>query len=352
MSFETNTALDLITGALRNINVLEAGESPDAATSQDSLQILNDMLESWTIEKLFVFSSTEQTFHFNPGQYQYTLGNPLVGTFSATVTGGSNQITSTSIPANLTVGSMLIDSAGVSGGAGALPLFAPATTFSGLATPATQVTAIVGNTITLNQNALLTPAQNPEIIAYSTPGDIAYDSRTGAPIVLPVRITNAFTRITISGGNPQIQGLDYQIRIIPKDKYTVLGLKGISGPWPTDLYYDRTFPLGNIYVYPNPSMAGECHLWTDALLTDFSTINQPINLPQGYARAIKTNLAIELAAEYGKTVSSTLAMRARESKAAVKSLNAIPALEAFFDQHILKSRRADAGWILHGGFYT
>lgn len=341
MSFETSTALDIVTGALRNINVLEAGETPGATEAQDALQVLNDMLESWTLEKLFCFSSNEQRFNFNPGQYQYQIGNPIVGTFTGTVTAGSNQITNVTVPANLEVGSMLVDTAAYGGG-GALPV----------TTAAVQVLAIVGNTLTVSQPALLTPAQNPEIIAYSTPGDIAYDSSTGAPIVLPVRITNAFTRITVSGGNPMIQGLDYQMRIIPRDKYTALGLKGIAGPWPTDLYYDRTFPLGNLYFYPNPSMAGECHLWTDTLLTDFQTINQPINLPQGYARAIKTNLAIELAAEYGKAVSSTLAMRARESKAAIKSLNAIPALEAFYDQHILKSRRADAGWILHGGFYT
>lgn len=349
MSAVSTTALDLITGALRNINALESGETPNAQDANDALQVLNDLLESWTIEKLFVFSSTEQRFNFSPGTYQYTIGNPITGTFSGTVTSGSNVITGVTVPSNLVVGATLTDSA-VYGGFGAIPT----------TTAAVVVSAIGANTITMGfgptgatpANAILTPATNPEPIAFSVPGNIAYDSTTGAPIVLPARITNAFTRITVSAGNPMIQGLDYQIRIIPRDKYVALGLKGIAGPWPTDLYYDRTYPLGNLFFYPNPSMAGECHLWTDTLLSDFQTISAPINLPQGYARAIKTNLAIELAPEYGKAVSPTLARRAREAKAAIKALNQLESVEAFFDQHILKSRRADAGWILHGGFYT
>jgi len=334
MANTSTTALDLITGALRNINSLEAGEVPNADDASDALQILNDMLESWTIEKLFVFSSTENRFIFVPGQYQYTIGNPVGGTFTGTLVSGSPTISNVTIPADLSVGSMITD-VGAS-----IPTTTP-----------TLVTAIGTNTLTLSANAISTQATG-DVFTYTTPGDIAYDSSTGASIPLPVRITNAFTRITVGGGNPMVQGLDYQIQIIPRDKYTALGLKGIAGPWPTDLYYDRTYPLGNIYVYPNPSMGGELHYWTDTILMDLQNINSPINLPQGYARAIKSNLAIELAAENGKAVSPSLAMRARDAKAAIKSLNASPAVEAFFDQHILKSRRADAGWIMHGGFYT
>ena len=334
MANTSTTALDLIIGAYRNINSLEAGEVPNAQDANDALQILNDMLESWTIEKLFVFSSTENRFIFSPGTYQYTIGNPEAGTFTGSITGGANTITGVTVPSDLVVGSMITDSAGV------IPTSTP-----------TKVTAIGANTVTLSANATVTPATS-EVFTYTQPGDIAYDSSTGASITRPVRITNAFTRITVGNGNPMVQGLDYQIRIIPRDKYTALGLKGIAGPWPTDLYYDMTYPLGNLYFYPNPSMAGELHYWTDTILLDMADINAPINLPQGYARAIKTNLAIELAAENGKAISNTLALRAKQAKAAIKALNMTPALEAFFDQHILKSRRADAGWILHGGFYT
>ena len=66
MSATSTTALDLITGALRDINALESGEVPTAQDANDALQVLNDLLESWSIEKLFIFSSTENRFVFNP----------------------------------------------------------------------------------------------------------------------------------------------------------------------------------------------------------------------------------------------------------------------------------------------
>lgn len=330
----SQTAMDLVTDALREINSLEAGEVPQAPDATDALRKLNNMLESWTLEKLFVFSSTENRFVLSPGTYQYTIGNPVGGTFTGSIVGSSNQITGVTIPATLMVGSMITDSAGV------IPITTP-----------TLVAAIVGSTVTLSQNAITTPA-TAEVFTFTTPGNIAYDSSSGASIPLPVRITNAFTRITVGNGNPMVQGLDYPIDIITRDKYASIGLKGISGPWPTALYYDRTYPLGNLYFYPNPSQAGELHYWTDTILSGFANINSPINLPQGYARAISTNLAIELASEQGKMVPTSLAMRAKESKKAIKSLNASPAVEAFFDQHILKSRRSDAGFVMDGGFRT
>lgn len=349
MSVETTSANDIIIGALRNLNVLASGETPTTTEINDALQVLNDMLESWSIEHLLVFAQTEYRFNWTPGQYQYTIGNPIVGTFTGSLTTGSGTITGVTVPSNLVVGAYLTDSS-FYGGSGAIQVYSPSQSALGPYTPATQVTAVGAGSVAMSVAASATVAT--DTIAYSQPGDISIDSLTGQPIAVPFRVTNAFTRITISGGNPMTQGLDYQMRIIPRDKYTALGLKGINGPWPTDLYFDRTYPLGNLYVYPNPSMAGEVHLWCDQPLLDLTNSSQTLQLPLGYSRALKTNLAIELAAEYGKAVSPSLAQRARESKQMLKSLNSLEAVQAFFDQHILKSRRADAGWILHGGFYT
>jgi hypothetical protein len=337
MSALTTNALDLITGALRNINALEAGETPNANDAQDSLQVLNDLLECWSIEKLLVFASTENVVVFVPGQYQYTIGNPIAGTVTGTLVSGSPTISGVTVPANLTVGAALTDVQ--------------------LAIPSSPITKVLSfnsgaGTITMSANALFN-VSTPELITYTQPGDFAYDQVTGNSIQRPVRITNAYTRITTNANQLQYAvSLDYQIRIQTRDKYTAIGLKSLPLPWPTDMYYDPTYPLGTLFFYGSPSMAGQLHLWTDQVLSDFQTLTQPINLPQGYARAIKTNLALELCAEYGKSASPTLVVRAREAKQLIKSLNAIPAVEAFFDQDIVRSRRIDASWIMWGGFNT
>ena len=70
----TTTAGDQITGALRLIGQLAEGETPSAATSQDSLTAMNQMLDSWSSERLSVFSTQDQVFSWPPGLKSRTLG--------------------------------------------------------------------------------------------------------------------------------------------------------------------------------------------------------------------------------------------------------------------------------------
>jgi hypothetical protein len=68
------TANDQINGALRLLGVLAEGETPSAATSQDALVALNQMIDSWNTERLAVFSTQDQVFSWPPGVYERTLG--------------------------------------------------------------------------------------------------------------------------------------------------------------------------------------------------------------------------------------------------------------------------------------
>ena len=56
------TANDQINGALRLIGQLAEGETPSAATSADALTAMNQMLDSWSSERLSVFSTQDQVF--------------------------------------------------------------------------------------------------------------------------------------------------------------------------------------------------------------------------------------------------------------------------------------------------
>jgi len=68
------TANDQINGALRVLGILAEGETPSAATSQDALQALNQMIDSWNTERLSVFSTQDQVFSWTPGASTKTLG--------------------------------------------------------------------------------------------------------------------------------------------------------------------------------------------------------------------------------------------------------------------------------------
>jgi hypothetical protein len=68
------TAGDQINGALRLLGILAEGETPSAATSQDALTALNQMIDSWNTERLSVFSTQDQIFTWPAGQLSRTMG--------------------------------------------------------------------------------------------------------------------------------------------------------------------------------------------------------------------------------------------------------------------------------------
>jgi hypothetical protein len=68
------TAGDQINGALRLIGQLAESEVPTAAASQDALTAFNQMLDSWSTEKLAIFTTQEQIFTWPAGALTKSLG--------------------------------------------------------------------------------------------------------------------------------------------------------------------------------------------------------------------------------------------------------------------------------------
>lgn len=70
----TYTAGEQINRALRLLGVLAEGETTSAATSQDALIALNQMIDSWNTERLSVFTTQDQVFTWPSGFISRTLG--------------------------------------------------------------------------------------------------------------------------------------------------------------------------------------------------------------------------------------------------------------------------------------
>ena len=68
------TAGEIIKGSLRLIGQLAEAEEPSAATMQDSIAAMNQMIQSWNTERLAVFSTQDQVFTWPAGQATRTLG--------------------------------------------------------------------------------------------------------------------------------------------------------------------------------------------------------------------------------------------------------------------------------------
>jgi len=68
------SAGDQINRALRLLGILAKGETPSAATSQDALVALNQMIDSWNTERLSIFNTIDQIFTWPAGEIQRHLG--------------------------------------------------------------------------------------------------------------------------------------------------------------------------------------------------------------------------------------------------------------------------------------
>ena len=67
-------ALQIITDSMRFIGALASGETPTSAEASDSLRMLNLMIDSWSVERLMIFTIQRQVFDMPTAKQTYTLG--------------------------------------------------------------------------------------------------------------------------------------------------------------------------------------------------------------------------------------------------------------------------------------
>jgi hypothetical protein len=317
--------IDIISRALKDIGALEAGETPAPADAQDAFDMLNDMLDQWSNESMMVFYKTEIIFTLTAGQTQYTIGpgGQIGGTLTGSISGTTLTVTD------------------VSDGAIALGMTLAG---SGVA-PGTKIVRF-GSGAGGNVNSDGTYTVNISQTVASTTISAYYER--------PLNINSAFVRVnTNSNGQPILNGgLDYPITILNLENYELIGLKTLNGPWPRALYYQPAETLGTITVWPNPSQ-GEMHIFSDTIFQRFTSINDEIVIPQGYYMALRWCLAERLMPMYGKASPTQIQMInsfAGHAKATIKRTNMRPVQTARFEDSLIVGKRADAGWILSGGF--
>lgn len=97
-------------------------------------------------------------------------------------------------------------------------------------------------------------------------------------------------------------------------------LPGISSMYPTNLFYNPTFPNGELYLWPIANTAFGLRLETWVLLSQFSSITDPIGgpgasmtVPPGYRNAIMLTLAesLQSGSEKGNQLLASSAAAAR-----------------------------------------
>lgn len=286
------TARELITDSLVEINIIAAGQAPEADDAALGLSRLNTMLGLMSIDGLMLVSEDEDLYLVPANVQSPTIG--ASGTFVAT--------RPTSIDA-----ANAIDITGTILGTGA-------TTGAG--------------------NLVLTDAtQNFTTSGVVAGRDLVYVvSGTGVTAGIYRISTVGTTTLTLTT-NPGSSGsaIVYRVIVIPErspidvsrnvDWWAGRRTRGNAGT-PADLFYNAGVPNGTLNLYPLSDVAIALELFTKTQRASVASLDTSLNLAPGDYGMLMTNLAVDLCEPFEKTPSALLLSKASNSRAKVKARNA------------------------------
>lgn len=206
------TAGDIINGAFRLIGAIAEGESPSGNASADAMDAFNQMLDSWSAERLSVYCTQDQTFTWTANETTRTLG--------------------------------------------------PSGNFVG---------------------------------------------------TRPVLVDDSTYFV--------VNNISYGLQLINQQQYDSIALKSATITFPQVMWVNYTMPDITMKVYPVPTSALEMHIVSVLELTQIYNLSDYISMPPGYLRALRYNLACELAPEYGIEASRQVKRIADVSKRTLKRIN-------------------------------
>jgi len=132
--------------------------------------------------------------------------------------------------------------------------------------------------------------------------------------VRPQKLLSAYIRDTNS--------LDYPVDVsMTENEYNSISDKTETGR-PEHLYYSPEYPLGKIYFDLIPEVGETFVLDSWKQITEFASLEATITLPKEYEKALRFNLALDLAPEYGVELDKTVIQQAALSKIIIENINA------------------------------
>lgn len=156
-----------------------------------------------------------------------------------------------------------------------------------------------------------------KVISFSPDGSQTYTIGPSATInvALPVKIDFASWR--------DAGGIDREIAVLDSlEQYEKISDKTESGGDAVCVFFQRTYPTGLIYVWPQPT-TGSIRLVTRQDLTVYGSLTADLSVPAEYEMAIRYSLAELLAPAYGLQASPRVSQLARQARRVLKRNNII-----------------------------
>lgn len=239
----SRSAQSFIASALRLVGSLRSGANLSAAELKDSLQVLNDLMDSWSARRTSIFVVPRVTLD-------------------------SNQVALTLV--------------------------------------ANQQVYTLGNKIGTENFFLPRPPRLERV-------SILYSASQQTPVELPMEMLD----------DVRWQGI---------------ANKSITSLLPQVCYVENDFPDMQLSFWPIPTQANPVVLYPWSALSQFPDLETAFSFPPGYARALRYNLAVDLAAEFPADLTKLqMVMKiAAQSRADIESVNS-PVKQMTCDEAIVGS---------------
>lgn len=135
------------------------------------------------------------------------------------------------------------------------------------------------------------------------------------PVPVPKGITEAVYVSTISNT------LRYPLAILTPQVWSMIRLQDVGNTIPEGIYFDRGYPIANIYFYGQPA-GGNLELYVWHLIPGVASVSDVVVIPPGYEDAIVLNLAVRLAPHFQLPVNPDVRSEAQKSLMRLESINA------------------------------
>lgn len=112
--------------------------------------------------------------------------------------------------------------------------------------------------------------------------------------------------------------------------YQGIAQKDLTAAMPTAVMFDLTMPAATFTFWPVPDAVADVAVYAATSVVQFATLTTPYVMAPGYVRALRYALAMEIAAEYGATLTPEQMATARESLSAIKAVN-VPMMDLALD---------------------
>lgn len=293
----STTALELLTKSFIDCGITQPGEALSAAMSSDGLSRLNNMVAGWQTQYATVTAVERTVFDVVADQQTYTIGpggdfnvaRPLTLNGAGLLLNGlSSPQSVSSITRSGAVATVTSTSHGFSVGDEAFISGATQIDYDGLQTVQTVPTSDTF-TYTITGSLPTTPAL----------GTITVQAVNGVPVEIPRSV-------------------------ITDDAYQSIQLKNMSNSQFTLVYYNPTYPLGTIFLWPRPNTAqNQLVLYLNNVFAGFATLTTVYDYPSlpGYFEALQYTFNKRLAPAYGISLSGDLRALADESFGLIKRAN-------------------------------